>query len=92
MGLIEKFYEIQSKQYAVVQLMQKVYFDFKIYHSNTDVKSSLLKINDCFTFCNITNNLILVPKDDIKEKVMLIRSGINPKTAFFVTKIVVKHN
>jgi hypothetical protein len=91
-GLIEMFYEIQSKQYAVVQLLKKEYFDFKIHMVNSDVKDALLKINDCFSFCNITNDRKLILVNDIKEKILLIKSNINPKSSFFATKIVVKHS
>ncbi len=91
-GLIEKFYEINSKQYAVVQILKKDYFDFKMRNANTDVNFALLKINDCFSFCNLTNDRKLVLVNDIKEKILLIKSNINPKTSYFVTKIVVKHN
>ena len=34
--------------------------------------------------------LILV--NDIKEKILLIKSNFNPKLSYFATKIVVKHN
>ncbi len=72
--------------------MKKEYFDFKIYNANTDVKQALLKINDCFSFCNVTNDRKLVLVNDIKEKLLLIKSNINPKASYFGTKIVVKHN
>ena len=91
-GLIEKFYEIHSKQYAVVKLLSKEYFEFKIHMVNTEVKDALLKINDCFSFCNITNKRKLVPVNDIKEKILLIKCTINPKSSHFATKIVIKHN
>ena len=84
--------EIQSKHYAVVQLLKKEYFDFKIHMVNSDVKDALLKINDCFSCCNITNDRKLILVNDIKEKILLIKSNINPKSSFFATKIVAKHN
>ena len=61
-------------------------------NDNTDVNFGLLKINDCFSFCNLTNDRKLVLVNDIKEKILLIKSNINSKTSYFVTKIVVKHN
>ncbi len=91
-GLIEKFYEVVSKKYAVIRLLKKENFDFKIHMANNDLKNALLKINDCFTFCNISDDKLLLNVDDIKEKILLINSNINPKAKFFATKIVVKHN
>ena len=55
------------------------------------MKQALLKINDCFSFCNVTNDRKLVLVNGIKDK-MLIKSIINPKASYFGTKIVVKHN
>ena len=46
MGLIENFYEIESKKYAVIRLLQKVFFNFKISQANPSLSSKLLKIND----------------------------------------------
>ena len=59
---------------------------------NSEVKDALLKINDCFSCCNITNDRELILVNDIKEKILLIKSNINPKSSFFGTKILVKHN
>ena len=91
-GLIEKFYEIHSKQYAVAKLLSKGHFELKKHMVNTEVKDALLKINDCFSFCNVTNTRKLVPVNDITEKILLIKSTINPKSSHFATKIVVKYN
>ena len=46
---------------------------------NSEVKDALLKINDCFSCCNITNDRELILVNDIKEKILLIKSNINPK-------------
>ena len=56
------------------------------------MKQALLKMNDCFGFCNVTNDRKLVQVNDIKEKILLIKSNINPKAIYFGTKVVVKHN
>ena len=43
-------------------------------------------------FCNLTNERELVLVNDIKEKILPIKSNINPRTSYFLTKIVLKHN
>ena len=62
--------------------------------ANINLKNALLKINDSFTFCNISDDKLLINVDDkrCKEKLLLINSNINPKANFFATKIEVKHN
>ena len=71
-GLIEKFYEVVSKKYAVIRSLKKENFDFEIHMANNDLKNALLKLNDCFTICNISDDKLLINVDDIKEKILLI--------------------
>ena len=91
-GLIEQFYELNSTQYAVINLLKIEPFNFKIYRANEDLSKALLKINDCFLFCNKTDDFILVNVDNIKEKLLLINSKINSKASYFATKVVERHN
>jgi hypothetical protein len=65
-GLIGKFYEVLSKKYAVIRLLKKENFDFKIHMANNDLKNALLKINDCFAFCNISDEKLLINVDGKK--------------------------
>ena len=41
---------------------------------------------------NLTDNRIFINVNKIKEKAILIEICLNPKTTFFVTKVVVRHN
>jgi hypothetical protein len=91
-GLIVNFYQIQTNKFAVIQLLKKESYDFKIYHSPPNISSALKRINDCLMFCNLTNNLILIPVSNIKEKILLIASSINSKASFFGTKIIERHD
>jgi hypothetical protein len=90
--LIVSFYEIQSNKFAVIKLLKNVYFDFKISRSPIDLSASLKRINDCLSFCNLTENIILIPVANIKEKMLLVKCNLNPKASFFVTKIVERHD
>jgi hypothetical protein len=92
MGQIEQFYEFNSKKYAVIKLLKVVPFNFKIYQANKDLAVALLKINECLLFCNLSEDRTLTNVDEIKEKVLLIDSKINPKTSYFVTKVVLRHD
>jgi hypothetical protein len=92
MGQIEQFYEYNSKKYAVIKLLKVVPFNFKIYQGNKDLTGALLKINECLLFCNLTEDRSLADINDIKEKVLIIDSKINPKTSYFVTKVVLRHD
>jgi hypothetical protein len=83
---------VALNKFAVIQLLKKESYDFKIYKSPPNTSSALKRINDCLMFCNLTNNLILIPVLDIKEKILLIASNINPKASFFVTKIIERHD
>ena len=89
---IEQFYAFNSKRYAVIKLLKFVPFNFKIYQATKDLSDAILKINECLLFCNLTDNRILINKDNIREKVLLLNSNINPKTSNFVTKVVVRHD
>ena len=48
MSLIENFYEIKSKKYAGIRLLQKKNFNFKISQANIRLSNALLKINYIF--------------------------------------------
>jgi hypothetical protein len=76
----------------VIKLLKVVPFNFKIYQANKDLAVALLKINECLLFCNLTEDRTLTNIDDIKEKVLIIDSKINPKTSYFVTKVVLRHD
>jgi hypothetical protein len=84
MGLIENFYEIESKKSAVIRLLQKKIFNFKISQSNPRLSNTLLKINDIF-FCNLTNLFVILPVDNIKEKILLIESHIHTEATYYAT-------
>ena len=90
-GKIEQFYEFNSKRYAVIKLLKFVPYIFKIYQATKDLSVTILKINECLLFCNLTDNRILIDIDNIREKVLLLNIYINPKTSNFVTKVVVRH-
>ena len=75
----------------MVRLLKKEQFDFKINNVHSEVQKACLKINDCFTFCNVTHDRIFVQVNEIREKILLIKSSINPRATCFITKIVVKH-
>jgi len=92
MGQIEQFFEFNSKKIAVIKLLKVIPFNFKIYQANKDLAVALLKINECLLFCNLTEDRTLTNIDDIKEKVLIIDSKINPKTSYFVTKVVLRHD
>ena len=63
-------------------MLKVVPFNFKIYQANKDLAVALLKINECLLFCNFkTEDRTLTNIDDIKEKVLIIDSKINPKTS-----------
>ena len=47
-GRIEQFYQFQSQQYAVIQLLKNEIFNFTIPQVSLDLSKVLLKINDCF--------------------------------------------
>ena len=48
---------VEDKFYAVIQLLKREYFNFKIYQvPAADVKDAILKINDIFIFCNRVND------------------------------------
>ncbi len=91
-GIIEQFYELSSIQYAVIRLLKIIPFNFNIPRVPQDLSSALLKVNECFLFCNLLDNRIMINISQIKEKILLIESKINPKASFFVSRIVVKHN
>ena len=84
--------KIQISRYAVIKLLKFVPFNFKIYQATKDVADAILKINECLLFCNLTDNRILINIDNIREKVLLLNSNINPKTSHFVTKVIVRHD
>jgi hypothetical protein len=92
MGQIEQFYEFNSKKYAMIKMLKLLPFNFKIYQANKELAEALLKINDCLLFCNSTENRSLINIDNIQEKVLLKDSKITPKTSYFVTKVVVRHD
>jgi hypothetical protein len=50
----------------VIRVLKKENFDFKIHLKNNDLKNALLKINDCFAFCNISDHKLLVNVDGKK--------------------------
>jgi hypothetical protein len=91
-GQIEQFYAFNSNRYAVKKLLKFVPFNFKIYQATKDLADAILKINECLLFCNLTDNRIFINIDNIREKVLLLNSNINPKTSHFVTKVVVRHD
>ncbi len=67
-GLKELIYEIQSKQLAVFQLQKNISI-LKYIMLPTDVKQTLLKINDFF--CNVTSDKKLVLVNDIKGETIV---------------------
>jgi hypothetical protein len=50
----------------VIWLLKKEIFDFKIHMAKNDLKNALLKINDCFAFCNISDGKLLINVDGKK--------------------------
>jgi hypothetical protein len=91
-GIIEQFYKFDSESYAVIQILKQTPYNFTIAQATPDLALALLKINESIFFCNLTDTRIFINVNKIKEKVILIESSLNPKTTFFVTKVVVRHN
>ena len=75
-----------------MKLLKKEHYNFKSYRVPNNFKNAFLKINEWFTFCNLTNDRFLVLINVLKEKLLLIDSKINENATCFVTKIVVKHH
>jgi hypothetical protein len=76
----------------VIQLLKKESYEFKISRFPKNISSAFKRINDCLMFCNLTINLILNPISNIKEKILLIASKINPKASIFGTKIIERYD
>ena len=61
-------------------------------YANDKVQKAVLEINNFFFFFNVTETFILVPFEEICEKLIVCECHIDNQSTFYATKLILEHD